>query len=526
MQMKNNPIKFLFLFTVSLCVIQSYAQDKLSINNVYKMSVRSAGTIISDDQIKGYFLFFKSDKIDRRTNEYTLQIVDANLNKVKDIKFQDSKKIYLLESSYNGSALVFMFYDDDQNMLDYRLYDLDGKQSYTYSKVLDKRSENYFKSSPNIGDDEESENQNIFDVKDKGFVSIIKVREGKKYTYEVNYYASDKKRNWTYNPIEDGKFTDAHYLGANDSIALIEVLSKDKMTSKEVESTLLGVNLSNGRKAFEINTIEKGNKLYPMNISTLQGNNGYLVMGPYFENDDRILKDKSLGFGVWVMDNKGKILTSKYISWQRDIGKYLKTDQKGRIEDIGYVYFHNVLQTADGKVFAIGEGYKKVASALGIASTALSIMAGGGGSRISTAKMKVTDMFMLQLDDKFNLQNALIYEKYNNNIELPSGSEFYSPHTLAMLLKISGSFDYSFTQLGKNKSSFVTAYTDYEKGKDYKGLTFNSISYYDGKITQDKINLKTSAKWLSVYPAKPGSVMIMEYFKKDRRLDMHMEKIN
>ena len=192
--MKNNPIKFLFLFTVSLCVIQSYAQDKLSINNVYKMSVRSAGTIISDDQIKGYFLFFKSDKIDRRTNEYTLQIVDANLNKVKDIKFQDSKKIYLLESSYNGSALVFMFYDDDQNMLDYRLYDLDGKQSYTYSKVLDKRSENYFKSSPNIGDDEESENQNIFDVKDKGFVSIIKVREGKKYTYEVNYYASDKKK--------------------------------------------------------------------------------------------------------------------------------------------------------------------------------------------------------------------------------------------------------------------------------------------------------------------------------------------
>ena len=92
MQMKNNPIKFLFLFTVSLCVIKSYAQDKLSINNVYKMSVRSAGTIISDDQIKGYFLFFKSDKIDRRTNEYTLQIVDANLNKVKDIKFQDSKK--------------------------------------------------------------------------------------------------------------------------------------------------------------------------------------------------------------------------------------------------------------------------------------------------------------------------------------------------------------------------------------------------------------------------------------------------
>ena len=65
-----------------------------------------------------------------------------------------------------------------------------------------------------------------------------------------------------------------------------------------------------------------------------------------------------------------------------------------------------------------------------------------------------------------------------------------------------------------------------KKNKDYKGLTFHSISYYDGKITQDKINLKTNAKWLNVYPAKPGSVMIMEYFKKDKRLDMHMEKLN
>ena len=108
MQMKNKATRLLFLLTVSTCFLQLNAQEKLSINNVYKMSVRSSGTIISEDQIKGYYLFFKSDKIDKRTNEYTLQIVDANLNKVKDIKFQDSKKIYLLESSYNGSSLVFM----------------------------------------------------------------------------------------------------------------------------------------------------------------------------------------------------------------------------------------------------------------------------------------------------------------------------------------------------------------------------------------------------------------------------------
>src|SRR5688500_3791555 len=183
----RKKLKSLLLITTSLfCLQQANAQEKLSIDKVYRMSLRNAGTIISDEQIKGYFYFFMSDKIDRKTNEYTLQLVDANLNKIKDIKFQDSKQIVLLESSYNGSSLVFMFYDDDQDMLDYRIYDLSGKQTYTYSKALNKNSEELFKQALlRRGDDEDTENENIFDIAGKGFLSIIPVRESKKLTYEI-----------------------------------------------------------------------------------------------------------------------------------------------------------------------------------------------------------------------------------------------------------------------------------------------------------------------------------------------------
>jgi hypothetical protein len=518
----RNKTTGLLLFTVlSLCCLCAKAQEKLSVDKVYKMSIRNGGTIISDEQVKGYYFFYRSDKIDRKTNEYTLQIIDANLNKVKDIKFQDSKKIALLESSYNGSSLVFMFYDDDQNMLDYRLYNLDGKQTYTYSKPLDKRSEIYFKQAVSQQDDEESENQNIFDIDNKGFLSITPLRENKKYTYDVNFYSSDKKRTWTYNPIEDGKFTSAQYLGANDSVALIEVLSKQKLMSKDIESTILGINLSNGRKAFEVRTQDGKNQLYPMNVSTLKGGNSFLLIGPYYEGNDNVMKDKSDGIGVWEMNNQGKIVRSKYNSWSKDMSKYLKVDQKGRVDDLGYVYFHNLQQTADGKFFAIGEGYRKVADGVGIALNVLS-----GSYSAPVTKLKITDMLMLTLSSDFQLLSAEIYEKNNNNFSLTTGTDFASPHTLALIAKMYGAFDYSFTQTGKNHSSFTTAYTDYERSKEYKGLTFNAISYYDGKITKDKINLKTDAKWLRVLPAKPGSILIMEYFKKSKRLDMHMEKLN
>ncbi|MEJ7912564.1 MAG: DUF6770 family protein [Chitinophagaceae bacterium] len=524
----KTPLKnlcLLFLFTLCCCSV--FAQSsKLSIDNVQNVTLRNSGSIVEKEEVKGYYFFYQSDKVDKKTNEYTLQILDANLNKLKDIKFQDSKKIALLESSYNGSSLVFMFYDDEQNMIDYRLYDLEGNKSFSYTKTLDKRSEQHFKSAPRLGNDEGSDNANIYDIAGKGFLSIVPVKEGKNFTYEVGFYSSERRRTWTYNPVEDGKFTQAQYLGANDSIAFIEVLSKARITTREMESTLVGINLFNGRKAFETRTQDKGFQLYPMNISPVIGSNNYIVMGPYFESEDRVLQDKSEGLGIWTMDNKGKVLNSKYVSWEKDVSKFLKTDFKGKLADIGFVYFHSLFQTDDGKVFAIGEGYKKTASALGIATTVLGAMVGSQGRGISVAKMTVTDMVVLQLNSNYALENATIHEKRNNNVELPSGFAFTNPHTLALILKGSGSFDYSFTQMGKNKGSFVSGYTDFEKGKDYNGMAFHAISYYDGKMTKDKINLATKASRITVLPARPGSILLMEYFKKEKRIDLRMEKLN
>src|SRR5215217_8386996 len=204
--------EFLIFLCFAFFCVHSFAQSKLSIDKVYSVTLRNSGPIIENEQIKGYYFFYQSDKVDKKTNEYTLQLLDENLNKLKDIKFTDSKNIALLESSFNGSSIVFMFYDDDQNMLDYRLYSMEGKQTYTYSKILDKKSEKYFKQQLAMSGAEESENQNVFDIPGKGFVTVTALREDKNYTYDINFYASGKKRTWTYNPIEEGKFTSAQYL--------------------------------------------------------------------------------------------------------------------------------------------------------------------------------------------------------------------------------------------------------------------------------------------------------------------------
>jgi hypothetical protein len=517
--MKKNLVILLLMFCLGTQVI--HAQNKLSIDKVYSVVLRNSGPIVEAEQIKGYYFFYQSDKIDKKTNEYTLQILDENLNKVKDIKFNDSKTISLLESSYNGSSMMFAFYDNDQNMLDYRIYNLDGKKSFTYSKPLDKLSESYFRMLLAQKSEDEGDNQNLFDINAQGFLALTPMRENKKYTYEVSFYGSGKKKTWTYNPLEDGKYMSAQYLGSNDSVALLEVLKKEKLMSKDLESTLVGINLATGKKAFEIRTQDGSRQLYPMNLSTLNGNNReFLLIGPYYQGTERVMQDKSDGLGIWLMNNQGKIVNSKYNSWAGDISKFIKVDQKGKVGDLGFVFFHNMMQTEDGKFFAIGEGYKKTANALGIAAAVAT-----RSYNSNMTKLVVTDMLMLQFNEKFEVTAATIYEKNNNNFSIP-GSDFSNPHTLAIAAKTYGAFDYTYTQPGKNKASFVSGYTDYERSKDYKGMTFNSISYYDGAITNDKINLKTSASSIRILPAKPGSVLLVEYFKKDKRLDLRLEKIN
>jgi hypothetical protein len=77
-----------------------------------------------------------------------------------------------------------------------------------------------------------------------------------------------------------------------------------------------------------------------------------------------------------------------------------------------------------------------------------------------------------------------------------------------------------------DNSTFSICYSDYVRSKDYKGGTFKSISFNNGKFTEDKINTlsKASSSW--VLPGKLGQVLLVDYYKKDKKIEAHFEKLN
>lgn len=518
-------MKQLTVFLMLLTFFASTQAQKLSIANIQKSSVmRNSDAIKEGSEVKGYYFFYVSDKIDRKTNEYTLQIMDQSLNKLKELKFQDSKNVTVIESSFNGTDLVFLFYNADDNLLDYQVYGADGTKKFSYTKIISKKDEAYLRTNY-LMDDDDNNFKGLYPVEGKGFISNIPSRDNKDFTFQISYVGTDVKKQWTYIPAMDGKMFVGDYLGTFKNVVYVEMLKYSGVLDRNPDSYILGLSLENGKLLFQKSTNEGKYHFYPISMSVLRDGKAYLY-GEYFDKGGNVMKDKSKGFAFVGIDETGKTVSEKYSSWAVDLGKHLGVSGSGKIDDFGFMFLHNMVQTDDGNIYAIGEGYKKAASGLGIAT---SILAGaaGGRSNISTVKLKVTDMLMIKFDPEFTVKEASIYKKSDNDIQLTSGSEFVSTQMLGKQIKYYYSgFDYAYTQVNKDHSSFSVCYSDYERGKDYKGATFNSITLNDGKLTQDKIQTKSDATKSIVLPARQGQVLIMDYYKKDKKLDLHFEKLN
>ena len=140
------------------------------------------------------------------------------------------------------------------------------------------------------------------------------------------------------------------------------------------------------------------------------------------------------------------------------------------------------------------------------------MMAGGGGGDAGVTKVVITDLVIMEFNEQYKVKNATIYEKTQNNALGGVMSDENSQHFLAVYLKSIGAFDYAFTTGDEDNSNFTVCYGDYVRSTEYRGQTFNSIHYNGSKFSTDKIQLKSKASSMRVFPAKAGSVMIMEYF--------------
>jgi hypothetical protein len=520
--MKKIP---LLLFMLLLCA-GVYAQN-LSKSGVLKMNVRSTGPIVQNGQVKGYYLFYMIEKQDRKNYNYQLNVYDENLREINSVSIVRPRTFVLVEGAFNGEVFGFLFYDSKAKAVELMAYDKTLKQTGSVKKVVNNKF--LVATYKNIAIGNEPSQAFFVPVSNKGFL-YYGLKPGSKMHFEMLFVDNSMKTVWSQTATEGAKhavemaseaFQSEKYVGS-----LITI--KKGLASRDTDSYLAVHETLTGKVVFRVPMYTDKYSVSFSDVFFDEKKQSFTVFGEYFNADDKELKARSLGFIAWTFDMTGKSIALKTNSWENEISKAAPVDERGKFDGNNTsILFHNIIRTDDGKIFVVGEQYKKAASAGGIISN-VAMTALGGSPTASNVQLNIYNMTIFEFTSDYSLKKVHVFEKDKNVLQLPGGYGTLSPRLLSYYAKAVGGFDYAFTQESKDKSTFYVSYVNYdrEKGEKAKNV-LGTIVYTPEKVfTVDKLPMARKSTLYFVHKAKEGYVMITEYFKKEKRLESRLEKVN
>lgn len=474
------------------------------------------------EKLAGYFSFLLYDKFDKKNNRFELTFMDDNLNVAKKVDVIRPKDDVLLETAFNGSHFLCVFYGDDK--LNFVTYDKSGKQT---GNVTEENISKYEKARIQMGlANPDAMGTTVFPLGDRGFVRQTYAKN-EKLGYFVGAYDNTLRNIWSYaSDVKSDSVEIAQIISTGKDYTGIQVMKKKNMMTKNMDSYLALIENATGKVMFNKPLKDENNELSLLEMFVEDDGKSVILFGEYYPKGEEITKSKSEGVYVVLADLSGNMLKKSRNKWADIRAKRvaqtgdLTEDEKEATRPV----FHFIHRSKDGRIVAIGEQYKKAASAMGIASNVMN-----RGSGASNAQLNIMNMVAIELDKDLNLSKYYVYKKKKTVADLPPGSEYMSSTMIAAYVKSTGGFDYNFTSTDRKKDTFVSIYQDYDRKSDDDGkksdVMLGAIKFDGNTLTNERIPINTNAKYFQIYPAKPGYVVISEWYKKTKTLTMRMEKV-
>lgn len=518
------------VFIMGLLVMMSLPLfgQKASITGVKKFSVKNASAIMENNEVKGYYFFYYKDKASKGVSNYGLMLYNNNLEETHNIDVSKPSNSILLEGAYNGTNFCFSFLNQKEKSIEYQIFDLNGKDCGSY-KVSDLSNAEIQWYASMIQTEEDEFSGGILPVPSLGFVRYGMEKEGG-YRACIEYFDNKGKKMWTTEPFSTEKksFESTEPVFANADVVVTNINVRSKMMSKDITTSMVAHNISDGKKKFEFPLENAKGYLVPMGVNYDKDAKQFITYGEYYGktgNDKFDIKNK-IGFYLQIYDDAGKMVKENFASWEKDIAAVIPVNKKGKLDNNAYVFIHNVVKTSDGHFYAIGEQFKKAVSGKGVM---LNVAAGmlGGSTDAGMTEIEMLDMMVFEFDADLKPVKGHIIEKEKTEIVLQKGASTVSVHKLGFMMKMMGYFDYSFTTESVDRSTFNAVYVDFDRDKDAgTNATVGSITLTSSKeIEVKKIKLNTKPTRFLIMPAKTGYLAIFEYSKKEKTASMRLEKL-
>jgi hypothetical protein len=224
-------------------------------------------------------------------------------------------------------------------------------------------------------------------------------------------------------------------------------------------------------------------------------------------------------------------MASKKQSWDNGIQKAIKDVAKKSvaISSKPKVYFHSIVQGADGGYQIIGETFRKN---LALANVALSDAITGRFIGDMNANIngnnpvtfEVMDFIIFNYDNNGTLTNVNIIEKEHTKVSCYYPYQGYGGLALARAVAKFGFFNYAFMMtMPDSKQEFLVS-ANFSKNP-YIG--FNTI--VAGEVSQQKsipVDKRTiKGGGIGVMPAQPGNVGVYIYDKKEQTVLLYNQPV-
>lgn len=518
-------MKKINLLTLCCLLILGMKSQNYDITGIKKIHPLSLRPLIEQDEVKGYYAFYAIDKASKKQVVYNLAILDNNLKQTYSVEMTKSDKVILLESAYNGAGFCLAFIDLREKMIEYVLLDKTGKTVGTKSIKVSKSEAQMYQMA--LTAEESYYSGGMLSVKNKGFLRVGYESESG-LRIQLDLIDNSGKIKWTADsgePESEKSFESASGLYADDKTIIAAISTRGKkLSAKGMETDLVFLNTDSGKELFKIKQNGAKNQLQFFGADYNENSSTFFVYGQYFATGDNLLKDDSKGLFIQEVGLDGKIKNESYTPWAGDINRIIVKKMKDKMKDNMKIFIHKVVRTSDGKMFAIGEQYRKAASALGIASMALS----GGKSGVAAVKIEMYNILAFEFDNNFKIKDVHVVEKEKSNVSLPQGMGMMDANVLGFAMATWGYFDYCFTTTTSDKKQFNCAYINFDRDKEAgSDYTIGSVACNkEQKIVFDKMKLTSDPTFFRVLPCKPGYIAIYEYFKKKKKAVLRLEKQN
>jgi hypothetical protein len=522
--------RILLAAAMALTVPAALRAQTHTIDGIEALRRSTLSPIYAGNEVKGYVMFTRGDKADRKNDNYLLDLYDQDLNKVSSITIQKPSGRYaLLKNTFNGSAFAFYFFNAKDETLELETYDTSlkklgskaiGELSKGDLRVLAQQQKTVDPSGGGM-----MLNLDLFPVPGLGFV-----RNG--YTggmakgYTLAIYDDKLNMHWRITSPENAKqYESLSLTEAADKYLLGIIGRRDNLLSRKTTSYMVALDAKTGKKLLDLPVETSPTEQLSLSSFTFDADKReFVAVGEYYKLDAKPFVDKSEGFYVKRFAENGKPVSTKNYGWHNEVAALMPAEAKASLEDRYVNYNHAVVKGANGRMYIVAEQFKIVGDGFGIASSVLN----GGMGGASVSKGKVANLLIFELDPEAKLSSIKFYPKTVTNAELPAGTGFMSAGLLGQIMKMRGDFDYQFMQKNDDNTQFNVVYVNFDKEKGESAKTYiGNIAFGDnGKYMTDKIEVASGPSYSYLYPAKPGYVMITDYYKKKKQVGMKLVKLN